>query len=182
MATAIPEPSSLALAAFGVGLVVTFARRECTRPQAHRVLVATNIVLLVSAGSARAASFNVSNVAELVSAINAANQNAVVDTISLSPGTTFTLIEANNTLHGSTGLPAITDSANLTIFGNGSVIERSPASGTSAFRLCDVAAGATLSLANVTWPGVPARNMEPSFRKWMSTVKNLTGQAAFAAK
>ena len=42
---------------------------------------------------------------------------------------------------------------NLTIVGNGDTIERSTATGTPAFRLFDVAAGASLSLANLTLQG-----------------------------
>src|SRR5437868_14880767 len=41
----------------------------------------------------------------------------------------------------------------LTILGNGSAIERSPAAGTPAFRLFDVDAGASLTLSNLTLQG-----------------------------
>jgi hypothetical protein len=97
--------------------------------------------------------FSASNVAELISAINSANQNAVPDTIVLSPGTTFTLTEVNNTTHGSTGLPKIADSTELTIVGNGGVIERSTTEGTPFFRLFDVAPGASLALEHLTLQG-----------------------------
>jgi hypothetical protein len=59
----------------------------------------------------------------------------------------------NNSTHGATGLPVIAAGEDLTILGNGSVIERSTASGTPAFRLFAVADGAALSLENMTLQG-----------------------------
>jgi hypothetical protein len=111
------------------------------------------IVLLYATGPVSADMYSVANVAELISAIHAANQNGRPDTIALSPGATFTLTEVNSTMHGATGLPTIVDSAELAILGNGSIIERSATGGTPAFRLFDVAAGAALALDNVTLQG-----------------------------
>src|SRR5262249_6286422 len=66
----------------------------------------------------------------------------------------------NNTTNGANGLPVISGGArkvpadNLTIVGSGGdVIERSTAAGTLAFRFFDVAAGASLTLQNLTLQG-----------------------------
>jgi hypothetical protein len=50
-------------------------------------------------------------------------------------------------------LPAIAAGEDLTILGNGGVIERNTATGTPAFRLFDVAGGASLTLQNLTLQG-----------------------------
>jgi hypothetical protein len=92
-------------------------------------------------------------VPELIAAIEAANVTLESDTISLVAGTTYTLTEANNANHGPTGLPVIALGENLTIIGNGAVIERSTAGETPAFRLFDVAEGAALTLENLTLQG-----------------------------
>ena len=105
---------------------------------------------------------------ELIAAMNAANQTAEADTIALVAGTTYTLTEVNNTTNGPTGLPTIVATEDLTIFGNGGVIERSTASGTPAFRLFDVAAGASLRLENLTLQG------------GLATVAALGGAGAYA--
>lgn len=97
------------------------------------------------------ASFTAATVPELIAGITAANQSPEADTITLAPGKTFTLSEVNNTDHGATGLPVIeAEGGSLTIVGNGDVIQRSTAKGTPAFRLLDVAFGATLTLQNLT--------------------------------
>jgi hypothetical protein len=98
--------------------------------------------------------FPVANVDQLIAAINDANQTPEADTITLVTGTTFTLTQVNNTTNGPNGLPTIAAAGGpLTILGNGDTIERSTASGTPAFRLFDVAVGASLTLANVTVQG-----------------------------
>src|SRR5262245_13220190 len=100
------------------------------------------------------ATFTASTVADLIADINAANQSTEADTITLAPGSTFTMTAVNNTDHGSTGLPVIAaGGGGLTIIGNGDVIERSTAAGTPWFRLFDVAAGASLTLQNLTLQG-----------------------------
>src|SRR5688572_29841511 len=105
--------------------------------------LATLGVILAPAAFAHADLFNVSDVPELIAAIDAANSNGEPDSISLATGTTFTLNEVNNSAIGPTGLPAITAAQPLSILGNGSIIERSTVEGTPAFRLFDVAAGAS---------------------------------------
>jgi hypothetical protein len=99
------------------------------------------------------ANFTAASVADLVADINAGNQTAEADTITLVPGITFTLIAVNNTTDGPNGLPVIAAGEDLTIVGNGDAIERSTATGTPAFRLFDVAAGATLTIQNLTLQG-----------------------------
>src|SRR5262245_30147052 len=98
--------------------------------------------------------FSATSVPELIAAIDAANQTAEADAITLAAGTTFTLSTVNNSTNGPTGLPTIAaNSGNLTIVGNGDIIERSTATGTPAFRLFDIAAGASLILENLTLQG-----------------------------
>jgi hypothetical protein len=89
--------------------------------------------------------FNASTVPELIAAIDAANLNAEPDSIALAAAATFGLTEANNSF---AGLPGITATEGLTIFGNGSIIERS--SSAPSFRLFYVAPGASLALENLT--------------------------------
>jgi hypothetical protein len=97
--------------------------------------------------------FTAASVSDLIADIDAANLTAEADTITLVAGRTFTLTGVNNTAHGSTGLPVIAATENLTIVGNGDIIERRTTGGTPAFRLFDVAAGATLTLENLTLQG-----------------------------
>ncbi len=68
-------------------------------------------------------------------------------------GNAYSLTAVNNTTDGATGLPVIAAKDNLTIVGNGDTIEPSTASGTPAFRLLDVASGASLTLENLTLQG-----------------------------
>src|SRR5262245_17576091 len=91
--------------------------------------------------------------ADLIADINAANAAGGSNTITLAAGTTFTLTAVDNTTHGATGLPIIAANDDLTIAGNGDTITRGNGSGTPAFRLLDVAAGASLTLQNLTLQG-----------------------------
>jgi hypothetical protein len=63
------------------------------------------------------------------------------------------LTAVNNTTDGPTGLPVIAAGDNLTLIGHGDIIERSTAASTPAFRLFDVAAGASLQLKDLTLSG-----------------------------
>jgi hypothetical protein len=110
-------------------------------------------LLLASAGPTSAAVFSAASVADLIAAINSANQNAESDSIALAAGTTFALTLSNVSTNGPTGLPTITASESLSIVGNGSNIERSAAIDTPAFRMFDIAAEASLTLENVTLQG-----------------------------
>ena len=87
--------------------------------------------------------------AALIVAINTANATGGPHSITL--GADITLSEhRNNTNDGPNGLPYITSGDNLTIVGNGHVIQRSTSSGDAAFRLFDVASGASLNLNNMS--------------------------------
>jgi hypothetical protein len=99
------------------------------------------------------ASYAAATVTDLVAAIHAANAKAGTDTISLAPGAMFSLSVMDNMGNGATGLPRITDGSGLTILGGAATIERSAALGTPAFRLFDVAPGASLTLRNLTLRG-----------------------------
>ena len=63
------------------------------------------------------------NAASLVAAIDTANGNGEADTINLLAGCTYTFGVVNNVWYGPNALPAIT--SDITIVGNGAVIERS---------------------------------------------------------
>jgi hypothetical protein len=75
--------------------------------------------------------------------------------ITLVANTTFQLSVVNNTTDGPTGLPVIATGDKLTIAGSGGdVIDRGSSTGTApAFRLLDVAQGATLRLEDLTLTG-----------------------------
>jgi hypothetical protein len=94
--------------------------------------------------------YTAGTVADLVADINAANTGGGSNTITLVAGTTFTLTAVDNTTDGATGLPVIAANDALTIVGNGDTLQRSTASGTPAFRLFDVAGGASLTLGSLT--------------------------------
>ena len=176
----VPEPATFALVAAALGLTVTFARRKRAFPFAHRSLIATVILLFAPADPSDAATFNANNVAELISAINSANQNTEPDTIALAAGATFTLSEANDFTNGYTGLPTISASEELAIFGNGGVIERNTASATPRFRLLNVAAGASLTLEDVTLQGGWSNSGGAIYNAGTLALSNVTVQNNFA--
>jgi hypothetical protein len=91
-------------------------------------------------------------VSDLIADINAANASGGTNTITLTAPTSnpYVLTAVDNTNDGATGLPVIARKDTLTIIGNGDTIERSTALGTPAFRLLDVAGGASLTLENLT--------------------------------
>jgi hypothetical protein len=100
-------------------------------------------------------SFTALTVSALIADINAANTTGGSNTITLTAPTTspYVLTAVNNTTSGANGLPVIAANDSLTIAGSGDTIERSAASGTPSFRLLDVAAGASLTLGNMTLQG-----------------------------
>jgi len=100
-------------------------------------------------------------VSQLIADINYADQTGGAFTINLQPSATFDVKSVNNTTDGANGLPVVggTKAVDLTILGNGDTIERaiSTSSGhgkkqdnSPAFRLFEVAAGASLTLDHVT--------------------------------
>jgi hypothetical protein len=97
-------------------------------------------------------SYTAATVADLIADINAANKAGGTNTIALTAPTSspYVLTAVDNSTDGATGLPVIARKDALTIIGNGDTIERSTASGAPAFRLFDVASGASLTLQNLT--------------------------------
>ncbi len=96
--------------------------------------------------------YSAANVSDLIAAIVSSNTAGGANTITLTADTSspYTLAAVDNTTDGATGLPVIAAGNVLTIVGGGDTIERSTADGTPAFRLLDVAAGATLNLQDLT--------------------------------
>jgi hypothetical protein len=92
--------------------------------------------------------FNAATVSHLIADINAANKAGGTNTITLAQKTTFTLTQMDNNTDGGNGLPVIAANDNLTIVGNIDTIQRR--SNSDAFRLFDVASGASLTLINLT--------------------------------
>src|SRR5262249_23783153 len=94
--------------------------------------------------------FNAASVSDLIADINAANAAGGANTITLTAPTTspYVLTAVDNSTDGATGLPVIAKKDTLTIIGNGDTIERDTSA--SAFRLFDVAGGASLTLEKVT--------------------------------
>jgi len=72
---------------------------------------------------------------------------AGLDTVILPAGSTFTVPDVDNTANGENGLPSIT--TEITIDGNGAIVERSPAD-PDTFRLFHVAATGDLTLDATT--------------------------------
>src|SRR5262249_36672681 len=94
--------------------------------------------------------YTAATVAQLIADINAANLAGGSNTIKLAAHTDFTLSAVDNTTDGPTGLPVIAAGNNLTINGKGDALARSADLGTPAFRLFDVASGASLTLKDLT--------------------------------
>ncbi len=100
-------------------------------------------------------------VSQLIADINYADKTGGAFTINLKPKTTFDLKKADNTTNGANGLPVVggTKAVDLTITGNGDTIERvggfktNKQGASNAFRLLDVAPGASLTLQAVTLQG-----------------------------
>jgi hypothetical protein len=97
------------------------------------------------------ASYTAASVPDLIADINASNQAGGANTITLTAS--ITLTAADNLTDGANGLPVIAANDNLSIAGNSNFIARSTATGTPFFRLFDVAAGAALTLQNLTLQG-----------------------------
>jgi hypothetical protein len=96
-------------------------------------------------------------VKELITDLNSANSAGGTNTLNLYAGGVYDLTAVNNSTNGANGLPVIsgggkkTVADNLTIIGNGDIIQRDTSA--PAFRLFDVAQGASLTLENVTLQG-----------------------------
>ena len=101
------------------------------------------------------ASINVANgdVAGLIAAINAANSSPGPDVINLAAGSTYTLNVQSGVdgYRGAFGLPSI--KSQITINGNGAIIERSSDPNTPKFRVLDIFEWGDLTLNEVTIKG-----------------------------
>ena len=101
--------------------------------------------------------FTASGVSDLINDINAANTAGGTNTITLIAGVDFDLTMVNNTTNGADGLPVISGASagkkstipadDLIVIGNGDIIRRDASA--PAFRLFDVAQGASLTLEDV---------------------------------
>jgi hypothetical protein len=92
-------------------------------------------------------SYSAATVSDLIADINAANAAGGTNTITLTAPTTapYVLTARNNNTDGANGLPVIASKDILTIIGSGDTIDANQGP-----RLFDVAAGASLTLQNMT--------------------------------
>src|SRR5262249_39041623 len=129
-------------------------RRRVSRPQPPRQPPRRGVRLRVEQLEDRTlpSSYTAASVSELIADLTKANKAGGANTITLTAPTTspYVWTAVNNPRDGATGLPVITSGDNLTLVGNGDLLQRSTASGTPAFRLFDVAGGAALTLVNLT--------------------------------
>jgi hypothetical protein len=127
-------------------------RFEVTRTREHRQGRRRGVRLALESLEDRCvpATFTAATTSDLIADINVANLKGGSNTISLQAGQFFPLTAVDNTADGATGLPVIAGNDNLTIVGNGATIARLA---TPAFRLFDVAAGASLTLQQMTLQG-----------------------------
>jgi hypothetical protein len=130
---------------------LVFTPRSGRRPAPQRCRA--RVLLEQLEDRALPSAYTAGSVADLIADIKAANAVGGSNTITLAAGTTFTLTAVDNTADGATALPVIAAKDNLTIAGNGDTIARSNAGGTPAFRLLDLAPGASLTLQNLTLQG-----------------------------
>jgi len=128
--------------------------RRGQRPHSAARRKKVRLVLEPLEARALLTSYTAASVSDLIADINASNAGGT-NTITLTAATTapYVLTAVNNTTDGATGLPVIAANDNLTVVGAGDTIERSTAVGTPAFRLFDVAAGASLTLQSLTLQG-----------------------------
>src|SRR4051794_12383348 len=114
---------------------------------ASAVLLSAATLAVVQAPAASAATCSQSS---LVSAIRTANHPGLFQssTVTLTSGCTYTLSTVDNATDGGNALPVIT--GNVTIQGQNATIIRSSASGTPAFRVFDIASGASLTMSSTT--------------------------------
>ena len=101
------------------------------------------------------ANYSAANVSALIADISASNAAGGANTITLTApiSSPYVLTALNNRTDGGNGLPVIAANDNLTIVGNGDTIERTLSDGFPSgtpYRLFEVAAGASLTLQNLT--------------------------------
>jgi hypothetical protein len=173
--TMVPEPTSMALGAIAViGLLQIAHRRERRGRVPTGSSLALCLVILIPLAPTNAATFHANTVTELIAAIDAANQNAEPDSISLAAGATFTLETPEN----GDFLPTIAVPEVLTIQGNGSIFQRG--TGPSG-RLLRVAAAGSLVIENVTLQQMSATGVGGAIRNAGQLVlRNVTVESAGA--
>ena len=133
-------------------------KRELAAHMTKGAVAAAVLSLTAAGGSIEAATITVNLPScSLTDAINSANTDSAVggcsagsggDTIVLPAGSTTTLTAVDNDTYEDTGLPVI--SSEVTIQGNGSLIERSAAAGTPPFTIFSVSNTGNLTLEDVT--------------------------------
>jgi len=122
------------------------------------ISLVSSLLLFLSSVPANSAVFNIASgdVTGLIAAINAANANSQDNVINLAPGTyTLTAIDNSRSAGDANGLPVITGT--ITINGGDAettIIERVRSlNAFPRFRIFDVAAGATLTINQLSISG-----------------------------
>jgi hypothetical protein len=131
----------------------TLLERSLPRRLSRARRAAPRLTVEVLEDRAVPAAFTAASVGDLIADINAANTAGGSNTITLAAGVRFTLTAVDNTTYGATGLPVIAANDDLTLVGNGAILERSSATGTPAFRLLAVAPRAELTVGGATLQG-----------------------------
>ncbi|MGP8025891.1 MAG: hypothetical protein ACLPJJ_04135, partial [Acidocella sp.] len=100
-------------------------------------------------------SYTAPTVSALIADMNAANTAGGANTISLTAPTTspYLFTASNNGTNGGNFLPVIAASDKLTIVGNGDTLQPGRLGAGAGARFCDVTAGASLTLENLTLEG-----------------------------
>jgi hypothetical protein len=126
-------------------------------------VVAALVGVLATAQSVAGASFRctAADVACLISAINIANANGQVNTITLAAGT-YMLTAIDNTIEGPNGLPSITSPLTIRGAGAGATIIAREANA-SPFRILHVVDVGTLTLSRVSIQGGVAASAREQF-------------------
>ena len=117
----------------------TWVRNLLRRPSARTICKASHRARLnLEALEDRVvlSEFTASTLSQLILDIQYSNATPEADTITLAPGSNFTLAKPDNYVigRGASGLPIVTGSAGLRIIGNGGTIRRSTAPDTPTFR------------------------------------------------
>lgn len=141
----------------------------CLRWIGTLVLAATAL-LVFPQQPVEAATYIAGNAADLISAVNAANNTPEADTIVLTTHVTLTAPADSHPTYGDTGLPPIT--SDLTIEGQGYTLARDSAA--PVFRSLRVTAGKKLTLFNLTITGGSASSGGALYNEGSVTVNHVT--------
>ncbi|MGI8604719.1 MAG: hypothetical protein ACR2OZ_17245 [Verrucomicrobiales bacterium] len=96
----------------------------------------------------------------------AANSNGAGDTINLAAGGSYTLDTVDSLANGSNGLPVINNEVaglDLTLNGNGAIIQRSTTVGTPEFRILQVGTGAAVNVTGLTLANGKVSGSSPAY-------------------